>query len=75
MNHPPPRTSPSSRQLVGVLALIALLTIYAFALSWVVETLAHGNGWLQLLLFGVGGVAWIFPARPLLRWMLAAPKG
>lgn len=67
-----PSTRPRVRNLVGVLALIAYLAVYALVV------MALAGGWMadkpiavQTVFYAIAGFAWLPPARWLLRWMAA----
>ncbi len=61
--------NPSWRKPVGVLAILLLITIWAILVA---SLSALVGGWpilLQSIFYMVAGISWIFPLRPLLRWM------
>lgn len=58
------------RKLIGTLALFVFVIVYAL----VAMGLAQGRvtvapGWLQAILYALLGIAWIFPAMLIIRWM------
>ena len=59
-----------TRKALGCLVLLAYLGIYALLAAalgaYLVQVLP---GWAQLIYFGVAGVVWIVPLRPLFGWM------
>lgn len=58
------------RKALGCLALLGYLAIYAlFAASvgvWLAPLLPT---WAELVFYLIAGVVWIFPLKPLMRWM------
>jgi hypothetical protein len=60
---------PSLRKPFGVLLLIALIAIYAVVAVAVAEPITNLHVLLQLPIWIVLGIAWVFPARPLIRWI------
>lgn len=63
------RLEPSWRQPAGIaliLAWIALWCVLAVSASALVRDMAWP---FQLLYYLVAGIAWIFPVKPLVRWM------
>jgi Protein of unknown function (DUF2842) len=64
-----PMTEPSMRKPVGVLLILALIVVWAL-LVLVVSPYVLTTPWpVQAIFFTIAGVAWIFPLKPLLRWM------
>lgn len=62
--------SPRLRKLLGSLALLLFLLVYAA----VVATLASSerfflNPWVEFLFYFVAGLAWVPPAAALIWWM------
>ncbi len=61
--------SPSSRKLLGIAIILLLILIW----TALVASLAPVIGKLPILVQGafylVGGLVWISPLKPLLRWM------
>lgn len=56
------------RKIVGTLAILAFLAVYAVAAVTLYEFLPK-NSFLELLYFAVAGIAWGVPLFPLLTWM------
>lgn len=67
MSSPPPE--PSWRKPVGILGLIAYLTLYALAVTAFADQLALLPKFVAGLLYLVAGIAWVLPLRPLFLWM------
>ncbi|GIL00358.1 MAG: hypothetical protein BroJett030_02570 [Alphaproteobacteria bacterium] len=59
------------RKLVGTVALIALVVLYALVATAVaVARLADAPAWAHLLYFLATGLLWVVPAMLVVRWML-----
>lgn len=61
--------TPSWRKPAGALAILALALAWVVAVTSFSAEISSLHWLLQLLVYVVLGVAWIFPVRPLLRWM------
>lgn len=58
------------RKLVGAIALLLFLAVYALAAMLVAVGLqVSENRLLQLLYFPVAGLLWVLPAMWLVKWM------
>lgn len=60
---------PSLRKPFGVLLLIVLLALYAVLAVAIAAPVTRLPALLQLPVWIVLGIAWVFPARPLIRWI------
>lgn len=60
---------PSPRNLVGVLILVAGLTIHALAVMQIGARITDQSILVQTLFYIVAGFIWLWPARALLGWM------
>ncbi|MBW7947116.1 DUF2842 domain-containing protein [Sphingosinicella microcystinivorans] len=60
---------PSLRKPFGVLLLILLIALYALAAVAVAEPVTRLPALVQLPVWVALGIAWVFPARPLVRWI------
>ena len=60
---------PSWRKPVGVLGLLAGLTVYALIISRLLAPIAEWPALVQAVIYLVLGTAWLLPLRPLLIWM------
>lgn len=59
-----------TRKLIGGIALIALVTIWALlAMALSQFPVIKANGLIETLYYVVAGLAWVLPAMPLIRWM------
>jgi pheromone shutdown protein TraB len=61
--------SPSARRALGSFAIIAWLVFYIGIAAAVGDRLAGAHPLVTILYFAVAGIAWIFPLRPLFKWM------
>jgi hypothetical protein len=50
--------------------ILVYLLVYVVAAVTVGERL-HANAWASLAFYAVAGIIWVFPLRPLFRWMNA----
>jgi hypothetical protein len=60
---------PPARSVIGIFAVLALIAGWAIIVaSFSVEI---GRLWVpvQLLIYIVAGIVWIFPAMPIMRWI------
>jgi hypothetical protein len=59
------------RKLVGAIALLVLVTVWALLAMAVAQFPAiKDNGVLEVLYYVVAGLGWVLPAMPLISWML-----
>jgi hypothetical protein len=59
------------RKLIGAIALLALVTVWALLAMAVAQFPAiKDNGILEVLYSVVAGLGWVLPAMPLISWML-----
>lgn len=66
--------TPSWRKPFGVLAILALITIWAVLVASLSGTVG-GWAWpLQLVFYVFTGIVWIAPLKPVLRWMEAGSR-
>jgi len=58
------------RKLIGTVVLFALVIVYALiAMGLAQGRVTVAPGWLQAILYAILGIAWIFPAMLIIRWM------
>ena len=65
---------PNSRNLIGTLALIVGLTLYAGLVGLLAETIGTMPLLIEALYYLFFGLVWLWPARLLLRWMAAGQE-
>jgi len=59
-----------ARKLIGTLLLFVLVIVYALmAMGLAQGRITTAPGWLQAILYAALGMAWIFPAMVIIRWM------
>ena len=69
-----PEDRPNPRTLIGIVALMALLTAYSLlVMALFAGWMSDQAIWLQTAFYIVAGFAWLPPAYWLIRWM-AAPR-
>jgi|LNFM01.2.fsa_nt_gb hypothetical protein len=65
-----------TRKLIGTIALLMFIAVYAFLAMLVAVVLqVSGNKVVELLFYLVGGLAWVLPAAWLVRWMQKPDAG
>ncbi|MEQ9517813.1 MAG: DUF2842 domain-containing protein [Parvibaculum sp.] len=64
-----PMLSIGIRKLLGTLILLGGLTAYTLGIVWIGITILPEHWALQGIFFATAGIAWAFPARPLITWM------
>ena len=64
------RTEPTWRIPIGILGLLAVLTVYGLAIAfWLPRLIATWPTLVQVPLYLVLGVIWLLPLRNFLIWM------
>jgi L-lactate permease len=60
-----------TRKLVGTFAMVAFVVVYALIVMALAQTplLQNAAAWAQGIFYVVGGLGWIVPIMPLIRWM------
>jgi hypothetical protein len=59
--------NPRIRRLLAAFGVLVFLAAYVWAVIWIGDRLPD-NMWIDLLFYGVAGIAWGVPLIPLLRW-------
>ena len=63
------------RKLIGAVALVALVTVWALVAMAVAQFPAiKANGVIEAIYYVVAGLGWVLPAMPLIRWMTVRPR-
>jgi len=58
------------RKLIGAVALIALVIVWALVAMAVAQpVLASANHLLEAIYYVLAGLGWVLPAMPLIKWM------
>lgn len=60
---------PTLRKPVGVLLMLVLMTLWCVGVASLSGWIGEWHALVQLPAYLLLGVAWIYPMRPLLRWM------
>lgn len=60
---------PTLRKPVGVLAIIAGITLYAILIATGAHLIDQFHPLVQTVIYLIFGIIWILPLRPLLIWM------
>ncbi len=61
--------TPSWRKPVGVLAILALITLWAVVIASLSNVVGGWHWAVQAVFYLFTGIVWITPMRPLLLWM------
>ena len=64
-----PAHPPSWRKPAGVFAILALIAIWAALVASLAGTVGEWPVLFQAGFYLIAGIAWVFPLKPLLRWM------
>lgn len=62
--------SPPARSVIGMFAVLALIALWAVIVASSSASIAQLWRPFQLLIYVVAGIAWIFPAMPIMRWIV-----
>ena len=65
--NPPPQ--PSWRKPAGIFAILGIIAVWAVIVASLAGTVGEWPVLAQALFYLIAGIAWVFPLRPLLRWM------
>lgn len=66
MNEP---YKPSWRKPAGMFLILGLIAFWAFIVASLSHAIGTLPGWAQILVYGISGIIWITPLKPLLQWM------
>jgi hypothetical protein len=67
MDHLP--MNPTWRKPAGIFLILLLIVVWSVLVVTAADLVAGAPWPLKALFFLVGGIAWILPLKPLLRWM------
>ncbi|MGD1956477.1 MAG: DUF2842 domain-containing protein [Sphingomonadales bacterium] len=62
---------PNSRNLIGTLALLAGLGLYGVIIAELSVRMGELPFLVEMVFYIIAGLVWLWPARALVRWMLA----
>jgi len=54
---------------LGTLILLSGLVAYALAMVWLAVSVLPDHWAVQIIFYPLAGIAWAFPAKPLIAWM------
>ncbi|OJY67066.1 MAG: hypothetical protein BGP16_17855 [Sphingobium sp. 66-54] len=60
---------PSWRKPAGMFAILAIIAVWAVIVASFAPVIAGWPRVVQMIVYIVAGIVWIFPTRPLLQWM------
>lgn len=64
------------RKLIGAVALLVLVTVWALLAMAVAQfAFASNNSLVAWLFYVVAGLGWVLPAMPVVSWMSRPPAG
>ncbi|WP_029073789.1 DUF2842 domain-containing protein [Kaistia adipata] len=66
------------RKFIGMIALVALVVVYSFIAMVIAQLkLVDASKLVQMIYYVVVGLAWVFPAGVIIKWMQKpeSPKG
>ena len=60
-----------TRKLIGAVAMLAFVAVYALAVMAMAEAPAvrEASGLVRGMFYVIGGISWIAPIMPLIKWM------
>ena len=63
------RVEPTWRQPAGIFLILVWITVWCVGVASVGALIVTAPWWAQTPFYLVAGIVWIFPLKPLLRWM------
>lgn len=66
--HNPPDPA-NWRQPVGMILIMVLILLWCGIVVSMIDWISDLSFWLQLPIYIIAGIIWIFPLKPLLIWM------
>lgn len=61
--------NPSWRKPVGMFLILGIIAVWSVIVASASHYIAMLPGWAQMMIYGVAGIIWILPLKPLLAWM------
>lgn len=61
---------PAKRSVIGMFGVLALIAVWAVIVASFGAQIARLWFPLQMLIYVVAGLIWIFPAMPIMRWIV-----
>lgn len=65
----PEEVKPKWRNGVGLALILLLIAAWSVGVATLAPLVSQLPFVLEMLFYGVAGIGWIFPVRPLLTWM------
>ena len=62
-------TDPTKRSVAGMFLVLALIALWAIVIASLSAQISRLPFALEMLVYFAAGVAWIFPAMPIMRWI------
>jgi hypothetical protein len=62
--------NPAKRSVIGIFLLLALIAVWAVIVASFSGPIGRLPVFLQLPVYIVTGIVWIFPAMPIMRWIV-----
>ena len=63
-------TDPAKRSVIGMFLVLGIIAIWAVIIGSFSEAIGRLPILVQLLVYLVAGIAWIFAAMPVMRWIV-----
>lgn len=64
-----PPDAPNWRAPVGVILMLVFILIWSGIVVSLIDWISGLNFWLQLPIYVIAGIIWIYPIKPLLLWI------
>lgn len=61
---------PAKRSVAGIFLVLGLIAVWAIVFTSFSGAIARLPFALQMIAYAIAGIAWIFPAKPIMRWMV-----
>ncbi len=65
----PAPPQPSARKLLGTALILLIIAIWAMLVASLAQFVGKWPVIVQAIFYLIMGIAWIFPLRPLVRWI------
>lgn len=62
------------RKIVTGIVLLAFIALWIVIAATIGTQITSAPHWAQLIFYILAGIAWVFPLRPLMRWMNSRPS-
>jgi hypothetical protein len=61
--------SPAAKRALGSLAILAFLLGYIVLVASFASVIGAWPAWAQAIFYPIAGIVWVFPLRPVFKWM------